>query len=115
MLDAKDTLRRIMRRGYVNAVQFDDVVGRLVRTLNARAQGVRVYGAMVDLLAEDRDFPRAADLENLWNQLGREVPFTLLCGYHAAHFGDPRNADALRLLCQWHSEINENSYDDLAA
>jgi hypothetical protein len=114
-LDAKDTLRQLMRRGHIDPTLFDDVVGRAVRALSARGQAVRVYGAMVDLLAEDRDFINAVDLENLWNQLGLEAPFTLLCGYSSAHFGDPRNAKALHQLCHCHSAINDNSDDDLGS
>jgi hypothetical protein len=60
---------------------------------------------MVDLLAEEANLEAARHLEGLWNDLGRRYPFTLLCGYAAAHFTDPRTAASLRAICESHTHV----------
>jgi hypothetical protein len=62
-----------------------------------------VYGEIVELLAAREDFAGAVALEELWNGLARRYPFTLLCGYSAAHFADPTRAGALEAICATHT------------
>jgi hypothetical protein len=70
---------------------------------------------MVDVLAAEGEYDGAHELEALWNELGTEAEFKLFCGYRAAHFGDPRNADALRRICASHSEVLSNPRDVLGS
>lgn len=56
----------------------------------------RIYGEIVTLLAAEGDFVSILQLEHLWNTVAGEVPFTLVCGYFAEHFGAPRSSEALR-------------------
>jgi hypothetical protein len=58
---------------------------------------------MVDLLAEDRRFEAAAQLEELWNDLQRRIPFALLCGYSSSHFCDVTSVPALQRIRRLHS------------
>ncbi len=115
ILDADATLDCIVRSSYPDRRRFDAVVGTIVRDLSRRADGLRAYGEMVDLLAADGDFAAAHRLETLWNELGEQCAFTLLCGYSAVHFGDPRSADALRLLCGTHVHVHAKPADYLSA
>jgi hypothetical protein len=106
VLDADVMLASFMRRGAVNVHMFEDVIGGCVSDLVTHsAPPVRIYGEMVDLLAEEANFEAARHLEELWNDLGRRYPFTLLCGYAAAHFTDPKTAASLRAICGAHTHV----------
>jgi hypothetical protein len=53
----------------------------LIGRLAAGPGPVRVYGEMVALLWADGQVAAALELEDLWNELGRRLPFSLFCGY----------------------------------
>lgn len=112
-VDARELLDRCMSDGLPQRGLFHQSVGSLVRDLGSRGTGVRIYGEMVNLLAEEGDFPAARQLEDLWNELGEEQSFTLLCGYSAVHFGDPRSAAALHSICGAHSHVRAHVRDIL--
>jgi hypothetical protein len=114
-LDAAETLAGFWRRGRPDSHIFDASVSVLVRSLIARGAPLRVYGEMVDLLAAEGDFTGAQRLEDLWNRLGAQVPFTLFCGYMAVNFGDSRTAGSLRAICRLHSHVRANPSDMLGS
>jgi hypothetical protein len=114
-LDAADTLKQLVTAGRPHPRLFERVVGELVHDLAQRGRPLKIYGEMVDLLAAEGDFRGAQELEDLWNQLGERESFTLLCGYHASHFGDERTADSLRAICGAHSRVRTDPRDMLAA
>lgn len=115
LLDAAVTLGRLMRCRRPNPLLFTQTIGETVRSLRASGRRLRVYGEMVDLLAAEAEFRSAHLLEEMWNDLARDETFTLLCGYSAVHFGNPRNAEALRSICSAHSEIRTTERDPLGA
>lgn len=107
MLDAATTLRRFLINGYPDPERFDRVVGDLVRHMvdEAGSNGIVAYGEMVGLLWEQRQFPAAIRLEQLWNKVRERTPFRLFCWYPVDIFSsdfDPGVVDAL--LCA-HSHI----------
>jgi hypothetical protein len=102
ILDAAETLAGFMIDGHPNAERFDRIVGTAVRSAVGRAgdPGLRAYGDMVGLLWMNRQYPAAIRLEQLWNKLRTQVPFSLMCGYPVDVFGeqfDPGVLDAM--LC----------------
>jgi hypothetical protein len=111
VLDAATTLARITRLGMVDRQLFLEHVGALVGRLVAESTGVRVYGEMVELLAEEGDLHGAQLLERLCNELSERQPFTLLCGYSAAHFADLRALPALHAICEAHSRVQQHTSD----
>ena len=115
VLDAAATMNRFMAGSAPDAVLFDRVIGELVRDLLRRGRPLRIYGEMVDLLAHDHDFAGAHQLEELWNALGRQHPYTLFCGYSSIHFGAHQSTSALELICRCHTQVRESSDDDLAS
>lgn len=115
VLDAETLLDQLLVDGEIDAVRFDQTVGSLVRQMTAGGVRLRVYGEMVDLLAEAGSFAAAERLEWLWNRLAASVAFTLLCGYSAVHFGHPRTAAALRRICDCHTRVHAEPDDELAA
>jgi hypothetical protein len=115
-LDAAATLASFSRTGVPREDLFEEHVGTLVRRLNGRkSAGLRIYGEMVDVLAAEGDFFAAEQVETLWNRLGTESPFTLLCGYASANFADERAATALHAICCAHSKTTVKPADLLGA
>ena len=113
MLDAAQTLNKLMRCDLPSATAFDEVVGTLVERLS-NDQRVCIYGEMVDVLASQGNFAGAQQLEELWNVLGKREAFTLFCGYASAHFGDPESAKVLAPLCAAHTHLHRKASDRLA-
>jgi hypothetical protein len=112
VLDAATTLARIMRSGIVDRQLFADQISAAVGRLVAESSGgLRIYGELVELLAEEGDFRGAELLERLWNELSERQPFTLLCGYSAAHFTDSRNVAALHAICGAHTRVQKHTSD----
>jgi hypothetical protein len=111
--DVDVTLQSLLRKGRPQRALFDRTVGELVRTLAARGP-LHVYGEMVDVLAAHGDFRLALQVEEMWNDLGQSESFTLLCGYSAVSFGNPRSTDSLRQICGAHSHVQAKPGDSLA-
>ena len=94
------------------AVMIAAVPPLMVKTA-ANPGGLRIYGEIVELFAEEGNFEQACELEDYWNHLQEKHRFTLLCGYSAAHFADPRNRHHLREVCGRHSAVKSHSADSL--
>ncbi|MGO9495220.1 MAG: MEDS domain-containing protein [Solirubrobacteraceae bacterium] len=104
-LDAAQTLASFMRSERIEADAFRRVVGPIIRSAAQAGRPVRAYGEMVALLWDAGDVLGAIELEELWTQLGCELPFSLLCGYRSTSVSGPENAQALEHICQLHSSI----------
>ena len=113
VLDAATTIAKIMRGGVVDRQLFLDHLGALVGRLVAESTGVRIYGEMVELLAEEDDLHGAQLLERLWNELSERQPFMLLCGYNAAHFTGAHALPALHAICGLHTRVQTHTSDVL--
>jgi hypothetical protein len=115
MLEAVPVLRQLLVDGMPDEERFERVVGDLVRHLAADGAGVRIYGEMVDVLAEQLEFGAATRLEELWNDLATRTPLTLLCGYASAHFAPANAADRLREVCACHTRVVQGHADLLGS
>ena len=113
--DSRDLLRQFMRRSGPSPELFEAFVGRAVRNLVASTNRLRIYGDMVDQLAGAGDYASAHRLEILWNELGSDLSFQLLCGYSALQFRSPHHTDALRLICRCHSGARSSRDDTLSS
>jgi hypothetical protein len=113
VVDARKLRTRMMRRGLLDPARMEETLGAMVAELSAAPDGLRVYGEVVELFAEEGNFEQACALEDYWNHLQREYGFTLLCGYSAAHFADPRNARHLREVCCRHTAVKSQPADSL--
>jgi hypothetical protein len=101
-----------MRHGLPDSLLFHRTVGALVRKLaTAQSCGFRIYGEMVEVLAEEGRFHAAQRLEELWNELAVRYPFVLLCGYSSAHFANRNAHDALREICATHTRVHNCDAD----
>jgi DcmR-like sensory protein len=113
VIDARKIRARIMRRGVLDPARMEETLGGMVTELSAGRRGLRVYGEIVELFAEEGNFEQACALEDYWNHLQARYGFTLLCGYSAAHFADPRNTHHLREVCGRHTAIKSQPADSL--
>jgi anti-sigma regulatory factor (Ser/Thr protein kinase) len=105
LLDAAATMSTFMREGQIDSVAFRHVVGALLRQATETGKPVRAYGEMVALLWEAGNVLAAIELEELWNDLGRELEFSLLCAYHGASTHGDEHEQALQQICQLHSSV----------
>jgi hypothetical protein len=109
-LDAAATLATFSDGERIDCDAFMTVVGGLMRDLCASGRAVRAYGEMVSLLWDRGDVLAAIELERLWNELGRELPFTLLCAYPSASVAGSEHAEALHRVCGEHSTVRVAPY-----
>jgi hypothetical protein len=114
VLDAGDAVSLVGGADGPGSERFDRSVGALVRQLASRARSLRVYGEVVDVLAERGDLEAALRLEALWNALIVQVPMVLLCGYSAARYIDPERAEDFQRICGAHSHRRLSTGDAIA-
>jgi hypothetical protein len=104
-LDAVATMDAFRREGRIDHAAFHEVIGGVVREAACLGRPIRAYGEMVALLWDAGDVVGAIELETLWNDLGREVPFSLFCAYPAASVGGSEHAEALQEVCHLHTSV----------
>lgn len=102
-LDASAAMARFMPGGRIDGPAFNRALGDVVREAAATGRPVRVYGEMVALLWEAGDVLAAIELETLWNELARELPFSLLCAYRQQAVSGSGHSEALQQMCHLHS------------
>jgi len=113
VIDARKFRARLMRRGVLDPARMDETLAGMLMELSAAPGGLRVYGEIVELFAEEGNFEQACALEDYWNHLQENSGFMLLCGYSAAHFADPRNSHHLREVCGRHTAVKSQPADAL--
>ena len=99
-LDAAATLKLFMVEGRPHPALFEEAVGTPLRKL--AAGGVRAYGEMVALLWAEENGSAVLELEELWNELQREISFPLLCAYPMADF---ERREGIAKVCDTHSHV----------
>src|SRR5436190_6596827 len=107
-LDAAETIASFSSDGHIDPEAFDQVVGRAVREA-AATRPVRAYGEMVALLRNAGDVVGAITLEDLWNDLGSTVPFSLFCAYPTNLFADS-SPEALAELLHLHTAVVDETW-----
>jgi hypothetical protein len=88
VLDAQETLNRVMNDGMPSARLFEDTITPVLDAAAGARRDcvVRAYGEMVDVLWKSGMEAAAVRLEMLWNQLATTRRFSLLCGYAMGSF-----------------------------
>lgn len=103
--DAEQTLDRFTDGGSVDPARFDAVIGGVIRQAVAGGRPVCAYGEMVALLWDAGLVAAAIELEALWNELGRQQPFSLYCAYPAASVAGKSRAAAFAEVCGLHGAV----------
>ena len=65
-----------------------------------------IYGEMVGLLWDRGQAVAAMRLEDFWNELAMDLPFTLLCGYRT---NDSSDLTSFEGVCGLHSHVVSTS------
>ena len=104
VLDARETLSLFMRDGAPDPELFETRIARVVRERLARSTGVWAYGEMTTMLWQEGNLGGALALEELWQELQRDIDFSLLCAYPLV---DLQGHDGAQLgrLCHAHSSV----------
>ncbi len=110
MLDADATLEALLVDGQPSAARFRDrVLAVIDRARGGRgARGgarIRAYGEMVDLLWRRGDHHAALRLEELWCELGRELPMVLLCAYAMGGYYRASEREPFEAVCRLHTAV----------
>ncbi|MEO6326795.1 MAG: ATP-binding protein [Thermoanaerobaculia bacterium] len=108
LLEASVTLSKIMVGNGVDRLLFRTVIGGILETVsgvNGSRRRPRVFGEMVDILWRAGNSEAAMQLEELWNELGRQQPFELLCAYRMDGFSDAAHEGRFSRICADHSAV----------
>lgn len=111
MIDAREMLERLLLDGYPDANRFEAYVGGAVHGALADRTGLRVYGEMVGILWERRQYPAAIRLEQLWNRLRRTTSFDLFCAYPIDIFGKQFDHSTMGALLGAHTHLLPSGFD----
>jgi anti-sigma regulatory factor (Ser/Thr protein kinase) len=104
-MDASGLLGGFLADGRLDHDRFEATATALIGYAAAGGRPVRVYAEMVALLWDAGDIALAIQLEDLWNELGARLSFSLLCGYPASGLAGRGTADPVRDVCQLHSAV----------
>lgn len=102
-LDAHSTLSSFMEENVIVDEKFREVLEPKLKSLHARYKKVRAYGEMVNLLFSANDYRNTLRLEQLWNELSSDYPFSLLCSYSNENFKDKEHVEAFNEIARTHS------------
>ena len=103
--DANETIRGFMVGDRPDPAGFWQAVSPLLRQAARAGQPVLVFGEMVSLLWDAGLINAAIEVEVMWNELGDQHPFSLLCAYPARPVACSHYLDALTEVCRTHSEV----------
>jgi PAS domain S-box-containing protein len=120
VLDAAETLSRMMVEGMPDPARFSEIIGGvIVRAASAAKDEHRrvvAFGEMVALLWAEGKAEAAVRTEKLWNQLARAYSFSLRCAYPMQGFCREEHADSLMRICAEHSGVvPDDSYSELTS
>ena len=105
-VDAHEALGGIMQRGLVDAARFFALVGGVIDRMGPTPQHrLRAYGEMVDLLCGQGLPDAALQLEQLWDQVTRTQPLSLLCAYQLANLRVGEDSAVFERICSAHTRV----------
>lgn len=105
VVDSSAALERFMEDGRPVPERFAAEIGDVLRTASVGRTGVRAYGEMVETLWRQGNVAGAIALEEQWNRLALELPFSLYCAYHDDLVADGPGDPALDAVCRLHSDV----------
>jgi hypothetical protein len=109
VMDARATLASFRSDGAFDVAEFHRSVGQLIALAASGGREVRIVGEMVVLLAEAGEGSAVIELEEMWNDLSREHPFTLYCVYPANVFEGPLGPRERQQIRALHSRAFERA------
>jgi len=114
-LEAAQTLPKFMVDGSPEPSRFADAVCKPIEQAISTGGRVRVFGELVALLWSEGNHSAALQLEELWNKLHNNNPFSLFCAYPLNGFVGGELEKSVEAVCSAHTKvIPAESYNDLA-
>lgn len=104
-LDANETIRGFMVGDRPDPAGFWQVVSPLLGRAAQAGQPVLIFGEMVSLLWDAGLVRAAIEVEAMWNELGHQYRFSLLCAYPARPVTCSHYLDALTEVCRAHTDV----------
>jgi PAS domain S-box-containing protein len=109
VLDATETLAKVVVEGSVDETRFSDTVGGALMQAEmaiAHKQGrIAIFGELVALLWAEGKPSEAVRVEQLWNHLAKNHSFSLLCAYPIAGCNSERHIEPFLEMCGEHSSV----------
>jgi signal transduction histidine kinase len=107
MVDARAWLAGFMVEGMPSAELLRLEIGKLIEAAARFRPNVklRVYGEMVDLLAQEGNATAALRLEQQWNELSQQQAVSLLCAYAMDSFREAADGGRLEQVCSCHTDV----------
>jgi hypothetical protein len=103
--DASETMRGFMVADRPDPAGFWQAISPMLRQAAKAGRPVRVFGEMVALLWDAGLIDAAIEVEAMWNELGAQYPFSLLCAYPAQPAACADQLDALTEVCRAHTQV----------
>jgi hypothetical protein len=104
-LDATRIAGRLTSGGQVDLAAFGTQFRPAILAAGEAPGPVRIYGEVVALLWAAGQVNAALELEGLWNDLGRETPFSLFCGYPRHLVDSSQHQGAVAEVCRLHTAV----------
>jgi|SRR6266850_1443810 len=111
--DADQTLRKFMRNDMPDWEDFRRAMASVFERVRAFGRGTtRVYGGTVNLLWQEGKQEAAIRLEEYWNDLARQYPFSLFCSYMLDVHDEQAYAGPLEEIGRTHSDMIGTADDE---
>ena len=109
LLDAVETLAKILVNDRPDAGRFSEIIGGVLTRARAAGEGetprVVVFGEMVALQWAQGRLEAALRLEQLWNDLAKVQTFSLRCAYPMSSFFRDEHGESLLKICGEHGGV----------
>lgn len=105
VLDAVELLAKLLVNGSPDEVLFREVVDTVMERAARGRIGLRAFGEMVALLWAKGNSSATIRLEELWNQLGERLHFSLMCAYPMRIFANPADVEPFQRICRAHRHV----------
>ena len=105
---------RVLQAGRPDKERLAEIIHGLDRMRLAGPNGPRgrltIFGEMSACLCRNGDFEVAVELERIWNELTRALPFFIVCGYPIDCFEHSEGRDQLPNVCAEHSAVTSGIF-----
>ncbi|MEP6959749.1 MAG: MEDS domain-containing protein [Nitrospirota bacterium] len=104
-IDAVELLSAFMVDGWPDQTRFIAGLQPILQQATLRGP-IRIFGEMVAVLWAQGNTRGAIRLEDLWNELAANYPFSLLCAYPMSSFPDQKADLSFLQVCHSHTHVH---------
>jgi PAS domain S-box-containing protein len=105
LLDARETLNRLLRDDYPDETRFREVIEGILQSSVTPRKRVRAYGEMVALLWAEGKENAAVRLEEFWEDILGGGSASLLCAYPIRGMSGSASLRPFRDICDRHTHV----------